>query len=64
MIKNYIHSISNKYSTGITTEHSFRGDLQNLLESIFPENLTAINEPKRQTCGAPDYIVEKKENYQ
>ena len=60
MIKNYIHSISNKYSTGITTEHSFRGDLQNLLESIFPENLTVINEPKRQTCGAPDYIVEKK----
>ena len=60
MIKNYIHSISNKYSTGITTEHSFRGDLQNLLNGLLPE-FAVINEPKRRSCGAPDYIIEKKE---
>lgn len=55
----YITALNDKYKTGLTTEHSFRGDLQNLLEALLT-GFTIINEPKRRACGAPDYIVEKK----
>lgn len=60
MIQNYIQAVNAKFITGKTTEHSFRGDLQSLLESIIGSDYMVINEPKRQTCGAPDYIIEKK----
>ena len=30
----YIEKLNARYRTGISTEHSFRGDLQNLLESL------------------------------
>lgn len=59
MIQNYIQAVNAKFITGKTTEHSFRGDLQSLLESIIGSDYMVINEPKRQTCGAPDYIIEK-----
>lgn len=54
----YIEIINTRYKQGNTTEHSFRGDLQQLIESIVPTVL-ATNEPKRQSCGAPDYILTK-----
>ncbi len=56
----YIQNINQRYKLGNATEHTFRGDLQQLLESVVPE-IRATNEPKRQTCGAPDYILTKKE---
>lgn len=59
-IDQYINSISNRYKLGNSTEHSFRGDLQQLIESLVPE-IKATNEPKRQQCGAPDYIITRKE---
>jgi predicted helicase len=55
----YIQSISSRYKLGNATEHTFRGDLQQLIESLVPE-IKAINEPKRQSCGAPDYILTKR----
>jgi len=58
-IKDYIHNINKRYTLGNATEHTFRGDLQQLLESLVPE-IRATNEPKRQSCGAPDYILTKK----
>ncbi len=60
MIQDYIQAVNAKFVTGKTTEHSFRGDLQSLIESIIGSDYMVINEPKRQTCGAPDYIIEKK----
>ncbi len=57
-ISEYIEKINLEYKTGIATEHSFRGFLQQLIESIAPE-IKATNEPKRQKCGAPDYILTK-----
>lgn len=45
---------------GNATEHTFRGDLQQLLESLVP-TIRATNEPKRQSCGAPDYILTNKD---
>jgi predicted helicase len=59
-IDQYIQNINNRYKQGNATEHTFRGDLQQLLESIVP-TIQATNEPKRQTCGAPDYILTKKD---
>jgi len=59
MITNYIDKINKRFKTGISTEHSYRGDLQTLLES-FDRSVTVTNEPSRIECGAPDYIVTKK----
>ena len=59
-LEQYIDNINNRYKRGNATEHTFRGDLQQLIETIVPE-VRATNEPKRQSCGAPDYILTKKE---
>ncbi|QTA80997.1 SAM-dependent DNA methylase [Desulfonema limicola] len=55
-IHDYINKINARFKTGISTEHSYRGDLQNLLESIAPD-VFITNEPSRIACGAPDYII-------
>lgn len=54
----YLENINKRYKLGNSTEHTFRGDLQQLLESLVP-GISATNEPKRQKCGAPDYILLK-----
>jgi predicted helicase len=59
-IDKYIQSINERYKLGNATEHTFRGDLQNLIEHLVP-TIRATNEPKRQSCGAPDYILTLKE---
>ena len=56
----YIDNINQRYKLGNATEHTFRGDLQQLIESLVP-TIRATNEPKRQSCGAPDYILTKKD---
>ncbi len=61
-IKIYAEQVSALYRTGVTTEHSFRGPLQMLLESLLPK-YRAVNEPQRTACGAPDYaLVGKNDN--
>jgi predicted helicase len=59
-IEKYLDNINQRYLLGNATEHTFRGDLQQLLESLVKE-IRATNEPKRQSCGAPDYILTKKD---
>jgi predicted helicase len=59
-LQQYIDNINQRYKLGNATEHTFRGDLQQLLESLVP-TIRATNEPKRQSCGAPDYILTKKD---
>ncbi len=58
-ISDYLHTLNQRYQLGNATEHTFRGDLAQLIEKITP-NITATNEPKRQKCGAPDYILTHK----
>jgi hypothetical protein len=55
-LEGYIATINQRFQLGNSTEHTFRGDLQQLLESLEPK-IRATNEPKRQSCGAPDYII-------
>ncbi|MDO8446356.1 MAG: type ISP restriction/modification enzyme [Deltaproteobacteria bacterium] len=57
-IKNYLKSIEQALSAGNATEHTFRPALKELIESL-ETDITAINEPKRIACGAPDYIIMK-----
>ena len=52
----YLKELQNNLSTGQATEQTHRSALRTLLEAI-GENITAINEPKRIECGAPDYII-------
>jgi predicted helicase len=58
-IRNYISTLDKRYKTGISREHTYRGDLQNLLEAIAPK-VMVTNEPARIACGAPDYILTQK----
>jgi hypothetical protein len=58
-IPEYLNQIKKRYATGISTEHSYRPDLENIVRSIAP-NVFVTNEPKRVACGAPDLIITKK----
>lgn len=57
-ITRYLDKINQRYQTGISREHSYRGDLQTLLEILLTDVLVT-NEPARVACGAPDYILTK-----
>lgn len=59
-IQNYIDQINKAYSAGNATEHTYRTYLQQLVEILHP-TLSATNEPQRIACGAPDYIITKKD---
>ena len=60
-ILTYINNCNKLFQTGHATEHSYRGDLQKLLEHIINDsNIQVINEAKRiQKVGAPDYHIKK-----
>jgi predicted helicase len=57
-VQNYLSKINQRYLTGISREHSYRGDLQALLEILLP-GVLVTNEPAHIACGAPDYILTK-----
>lgn len=59
-ISEYIKNINTRYKTGISREHAYRGDLQNLLEAML-KNVLVTNEPARVECGAPDFILTHKD---
>lgn len=59
-LSQYIDKINTLYKTGNAREHSYRGDLQNLIMSILPDVLVT-NEPARVDCGAPDYVLTRKD---
>ncbi|MBN2594160.1 MAG: N-6 DNA methylase [Sedimentisphaerales bacterium] len=52
----YLSEINKAYLRGDATEHTHRPALKNLIEAI-NNKITAINEPKRIACGAPDLLV-------
>ena len=57
-LEKYINNLNQRFKEGNATEHTYRGDLQQLIETLIPD-VRATNEPKRQKCGAPDYILIK-----
>ena len=58
-VSEYLENLNQRYKTGISREHSYRGGLQTLLESML-DNVLVTNEPARIECGAPDYILTNK----
>ena len=59
-LKEYISIVNQKYRAGNATEHSYRGALEQLMQTLLPK-LRIVNEPKRERCGAPDYIASGKD---
>ena len=59
-IKEYISTVNQKYRAGNATEHTYRGVLEQLMQTLLPK-LRIVNEPKREKCGAPDYIASRKD---
>ena len=59
-VLNYVNKIAKVYAKGDATEHSYRRDLQNLVNEL-NSSIEITNEPKRIKCGSPDYVISKKE---
>jgi predicted helicase len=55
-LKDYLKSIERELSTRRAGEHTYRPALKSLVEAV-GNGAQAINEPKREACGAPDLIV-------
>ncbi len=60
VLRDYLRKIEKAYQTGNATEHTYRPDLKELIETLHP-GVTATNEPKRVKCGAPDLIITSKQ---
>ena len=59
-IKEYLSEVESKLRTGQASEHTYRGALQTLIDSV-DKSIKTINEPRRVSCGAPDYIITRKD---
>lgn len=59
-IEDFLGRVIATYKTGNATEHSYRPALQSLFNSL-TDGVTALNEPKRVDCGAPDFIIQRGE---
>jgi len=58
-IKEYIEQVNKRFKSGISKEHSYRGDLETLIRELVP-GVEITNEPANVTdCGNPDYVITK-----
>lgn len=56
-INDYIKTLESRYKQGISSEHSYRADLESLI-SNYSKNIQITNEPKKVTdCGNPDFVL-------
>ena len=60
-LNQYIKAVDTLYRRGNATEHSYRSDFQVLLNALTAKDIFVTNEPRHMECGAPDYILTKKE---
>jgi len=60
VVKQYLTQLKQRYQAGGATEHSYRGDLENLLKELV-QGIKITNEPKRLEFGAPDYVIKRKD---
>lgn len=59
-VSTYLLKLMREWDSGHAREHSYRPALKELIEAIDSTAL-AINEPKRQEVGAPDFIINRKD---
>lgn len=60
IISDFISRVQATFQTGNATEHSYRSALEALFTAL-GDDITALNEPKRVKCGAPDFIIQQGE---
>lgn len=60
VIGDYLSKIQAVAKSGKATEHSYRSTIEFLFHSL-DGSVTALNEPKRVECGAPDFIIQRKD---
>jgi predicted helicase len=59
-IQHYLKTINTRFKSGISREHSYRADLENLIRELVP-GVEITNEPSNVTdCGNPDYVITKR----
>lgn len=59
-IYSYLEKVGKHYQSGHATEHTYRGDLAELVKTLVP-NIHVTNEPSNVTdCGNPDYVITRK----
>lgn len=58
IVATFIANIQTEFATGQATEHSYRPALKQLFDNVV-EGVTAQNEPKREACGAPDFVFRR-----
>jgi predicted helicase len=58
-ISQYLEIINKRFKSGISREHSYRADLEQLISTLVPD-VDVTNEPANVTdCGNPDYVITK-----
>ena len=58
-IKEYVEIVGKRLKSGISREHSYRGDLETLIRELV-NGIEITNEPANVTdCGNPDYVITK-----
>ena len=60
IIDDFLTKAQAVYKTGAATEHSYRSALEGLFGHL-AAGVSALNEPKRVACGAPDFIIQRGE---
>ena len=58
IVANFISEIQKVHASGAATEHSYRPSLQRMLDEVSGD-VSALNEPRRVECGAPDFIMQR-----
>ncbi|MHC1632152.1 MAG: type ISP restriction/modification enzyme, partial [Methanotrichaceae archaeon] len=59
-IEQYLKDLERELKTEIAREHAHRPALKKFIESLdIQRRVTATNEPKRQECGIPDFVVDR-----
>lgn len=60
-VSNYVSKIAQRVKAGHTSEHTFRKDLEDLINALVPA-VNVTNEPSQVTdCGNPDFLISKKD---
>ncbi len=57
-VNKYLEEVQSKFKTGHAREHAYRPALQKLVEDI-NSSINAVNDPKQQKVGAPDFVLLK-----
>lgn len=60
-VSDYVNKVAARVKLGHSSEHTFRKDLEDLINNLAPE-VMVTNEPSKVTdCGNPDFLISKKD---